>query len=147
MSAPTLDLTSFEDASKAFSNVLNLALKIEKQDPGEREFYLYEALRSAVIQHFEFCYELSWKFMQRWLEIYNGDDVEGLGKRALFRLAKEKGLISDFDKWVEFMGARNETSHTYGEEIADKVYAIAKESKVYIDELLLNLISKLEAEI
>jgi nucleotidyltransferase substrate binding protein (TIGR01987 family) len=132
-----------KDASQAFSNAMRVAEKVEAQDAGEREFYLYEMCRAAVIQHFEICYELSWKYMQRWLEICNGDAVDGLSKKVLFRLAQEKNLIADFEKWSLFHSARNRTSHIYDESVAEEVYRVAKESKKYIEEL----ISELEARL
>jgi nucleotidyltransferase substrate binding protein (TIGR01987 family) len=143
MKKPLIDISPLKDACMAFSSALRVAKKVEAQDAGEREFYLYETCRASVIQHFEICYELSWKYMQRWLEVCNGDEVDGLSKKALFRLAQEKNLIADFEKWSLFTSARNRTSHIYDENVAEEVYSIAKESKRYADELLRELEARL----
>ena len=83
-----------------------------------------DAIRSGVIQHFEFTYELSWKFIKRRLEADIGRTaVDGVGRRDLFRIAAENGLIEDVEKWFRYHIARNETSYTYDLAVAARVYA------------------------
>jgi nucleotidyltransferase substrate binding protein (TIGR01987 family) len=83
-----------------------------------------EAIRSGVIQHFEFTYELAWKFIRRRLEADIGRaSVDGIPRRDLFRVAAENGLIEDVEAWFQHHLARNQTSHTYDPPIAATVYA------------------------
>ncbi len=83
-------------------------------------------VKSGVIQHFEFTYELCWKFMKRWLETNIGPTVgDGATRRELFRLAAENRLIDDVDRWMQYHDARNDTSHTYDPAIAERVYRAA----------------------
>ncbi|WP_428485541.1 HI0074 family nucleotidyltransferase substrate-binding subunit [Rhodopila sp.] len=83
-----------------------------------------EVIRSGVIQHFEFTYELCWKFMRRRLEADIGrSSVDGLNRRDLFRIAAENRLIEDVENWFGYHQARNETSHTYDLAVAARVYA------------------------
>lgn len=85
-------------------------------------------LRAGVIRTFELTYELSWKFMKRWLdEALGRSAVEGVARRELFRLAAESGLIRDVERWMDAHRARNQTSHTYDGGTADEVLAIARE--------------------
>ena len=85
-----------------------------------------QAIRSGVIQHFEFTYELCWKFMRRRLAADIGQtSVDGVARRDLFRIAAENGLISDVDAWFQYHMARNQTSHTYQQSIAASVYTIS----------------------
>lgn len=85
-------------------------------------------LRAGVIQSFEFTYEMCWKFMKRWLEANVGRTyVEGVARRELFRLAFENGLIADIERWMDAHFARNRTSHTYDEDAAVDVLAVARE--------------------
>jgi nucleotidyltransferase substrate binding protein (TIGR01987 family) len=83
-----------------------------------------EAIRSGVIQHFGFTFELAWKFIRRRLEADIGrTSVDGIPRRCLFRIAAENGLIEDVEIWFQYHLARNRTSHTYDPAIAANVYA------------------------
>lgn len=84
------------------------------------------AIRAGVIQHFEFTYELSWKFIQRWLRLNaSASDAEPLTRRELFRTAARYGLITDPQPWFGYSESRNLTSHTYDRAVAERVYAVA----------------------
>lgn len=117
-----LDLSSLRKAICSFDSsvrVVSLNEKVEQD--------IKYTLRAGVIQNFEFTYELSWKFMKRWLKNSLGSSyVEGVSRKELFRLASESGLINDVLKWMEYHDARNETSHTYEEKTAEDVFKIAK---------------------
>jgi len=76
-------------------------------------------IRDAIIQRFEFCWELAWKVLKMRLELVG---VEVLTPRDVFREALEKGLIEDGNTWSEAQKMRNLTSHTYDEDLADRVY-------------------------
>ena len=83
-----------------------------------------EAIRSGVIQHFEFTYELAWKFIRRQLEADIGrSSIDGINRRDLFRLAAENGLIDDVEAWFCYHLSRNEISYTYDRSVAARVYA------------------------
>lgn len=84
------------------------------------------AIKSGVIQHFEFTYELCWKFIKRWLETNISPAIaDGVTRRELFRLAAENRLVNDVEQWMRHHDARNETSHTYNPEVAERVFAAA----------------------
>ncbi|HUU02210.1 MAG TPA: nucleotidyltransferase substrate binding protein [Myxococcota bacterium] len=84
------------------------------------------AIKSGVIQHFEFTYELCWKFIKRWLESnISAAAADGVTRRELFRRAAENLLIDDVEQWMRYHDARNKTSHTYQPEIAESVYGTA----------------------
>ena len=84
------------------------------------------AIKAGVIQHFEFTYELCWKFIKRWLETnVSATAVDGVTRRELFRLGAENRLIDDVEQWMRYHEARNLTSHIYQPEIAEKVYNTA----------------------
>ena len=84
------------------------------------------AIKSGAIQHFEFTYELCWKFVKRWLEVnISPTAADGVTRRELFRLAAENRLIVDVDEWMRHHDARNLTSHTYEPAVAERVYLAA----------------------
>ncbi len=121
-----LDLSSFRKAIGSLQRTLQVAddegfmsgLSDDQKD----------AIRAGVIQNFEFTYELCWKFMRRWLDGNLGSTyIEGVSRRQLFRLSAEHKLIDDIDKWMEYHETRNETSHTYDEDIAEDVFETARE--------------------
>ncbi len=85
-----------------------------------------EFVRDAVIQRFEYSYELCWKFMKRDMVEDVGDSaINQLSRRDLFRMAADRGLIDEPRSWFDYHEARNQTSHVYNLEIAEKTYEIA----------------------
>lgn len=76
-------------------------------------------MRDAVIQRFEFCWELAWKTLKLRLEQLG---VEVLNPRDAYREALNTGLIQDGNAWSEAQKKRNLTSPTYDEALAQEVY-------------------------
>ncbi len=92
---------------------------------------------AGVIQNFEFSYELSWKFIKRWLSENLGRiQVDGVTRRELFRLAAEHQLIQNVDEWMFYHAARNQTSHIYDEKIAQEIFDAAKQFSYMATSLL-----------
>lgn len=118
-----LDLTSLRRAIHALAAVL-----AKSEDPAvmrQLDDVTRTAVQAGVIQHFEFTYELAWKFMKRWLEVNLSPAVaDGVTRRELFRLAAENRLIADVENWMRYHAARNLVAHTYVPEIAAQVYGI-----------------------
>jgi nucleotidyltransferase substrate binding protein (TIGR01987 family) len=120
-----LDLTSLEKAVTALGAVIiraEDASLMSRLDETTRQ-----AVRSGVIQHFEFTFELCWKFMQRWLRENSAPEDADLPRtrKDLFRLAAHHGLITDPVPWFGYAEARNLTSHTYDLDRAAVVYTAA----------------------
>lgn len=135
-----LDLSSLKKAVVSLDKAVDLA---KKTIHGPVDTVLEEVIRAGVIQNFEFTYELSWRFMKRWLEINLGDPtIDGLPRKELFRIAAESQLISDVEAWFVFNRARNKTSHIYNEKIAIEVYEIVIPFLNNAKELLQNLEKK-----
>ena len=85
-----------------------------------------EFIRDAVIQRFEYTYELCWKMIRRQLiEDHGSSEVTMLSRRELFRMAADYGLIPSVQSWITYHKARNETSHVYDENKAEEVYQVA----------------------
>jgi nucleotidyltransferase substrate binding protein (TIGR01987 family) len=130
-----LELGNFK---KAIDSLENLLKETENKEFMENlNPVIYNGLIAGVIQNFEFTYELSWKYMKRWLENNIGNsEVDGVSRRQLFRLAIENKLIDDVDIWMDFHVARNRTSHTYDFDTAEKVYEVSKEFLIEVKKLL-----------
>lgn len=82
-----------------------------------------EYLRDAVIQRFEFTFELAWKTLKRYFRTNDNLDLEHL--KDIFREAGSQGLIDSVEDWFSYLEARNQTSHTYDEEAAEETYQVA----------------------
>ena len=118
-----LVLDSLEKSVTAFRGVLSKAEDEAFMDTLDET--TQHAIRSGVIQHFEFTYELCWKFMRRWIETnVSATEADGVTRRELFRQAAEQRLINDVEQWMRYHAARNMTSHTYEQETAESVYRI-----------------------
>lgn len=80
--------------------------------------------RAATIQAFEFCFELSWKYLKSLLE----EDGAALlaSPKSVFREAAKHGFIDNPEQWFTYLQARNLTVHTYVETVADQVYAVVE---------------------
>ncbi|MDP9195360.1 MAG: nucleotidyltransferase substrate binding protein [Pseudomonadota bacterium] len=100
---------------------------------------LAKNIRDSVIQRFEYTYELAWKTLKRALMVSFGYDEDTV--RDIYRRGFEVGLLQDVERWLAFHTARNMTSHTYNEKIADQTYAVAQE---FLKEARL-LLQRLEA--
>ena len=119
-----LELGSLQKAVSALRAVL--AKSDDREFMGQVDEVARNAIKAGVIQHFEFTYELSWKFMKRWLEVnISPAAADGVTRRELFRLAAENRLVTDVEQWMRYHEARNVTSHTYQPEIAERVYQAA----------------------
>ena len=119
-----LDLSSLKKAIASLDKALNVAAPDKLDNMSDNQ---QEVIKAGVIQNFEFTYELCWKFMKRWLEENMGAAyVDGISRRELFRLSAQSELITDVDQWMEYHDARNETSHTYNQDVADEIFQVAK---------------------
>lgn len=110
-----LDFSSFEKALSRLERAIERSRKAPKD----------EELRDAVIQRFEYSMDLAWKFLQRILRHAGVQESAIRTKRDLFREGATMALLADPAKWFAYYEARNETSHSYDEEVARRVYAQA----------------------
>lgn len=95
---------------------------IDKDDPENNlNEVLDEIIKEGLIQRFEYTHELACNVMKDYA-IYQGNPNVG-GSRDATREAFQLKLIKDGDIWMEMIGSRNKTSHTYNEETADEIYS------------------------
>jgi nucleotidyltransferase substrate binding protein (TIGR01987 family) len=99
-------------------------------------------IRDACIQRFEYSYELTSKFLRRYLEATESAGIVQLSFPSLIRLGFQRGLLAEsWDVWEGFRAARNETSHGYDEakarKIATKIPAFAVAARFLLDQIKL----------
>ena len=117
-----LELESFHGAVGSLGQALEHSEDVVLMNSLDES--LRNVVQSGVIKYFEFTYELSWKFIKRWLELnVSPNAADGVTRRELYRLGFENRLIDDVERWMDYHEARNETTHTYRKATADEVYA------------------------
>ena len=123
-----VSLNELEKATHALVESLNLYSNTKNSSTPEAL-----AFRDACIQRFEFVVELSWKVSMKVL----GSNTRA-AKPAIREMA-QNGLIEDPHPWFEFVEARNESSHTYDEATARKVFESVQKLPTHANALLIEL--------
>ena len=119
-----MQLGNFENATKRLKAAL-------EYDPLELDIPL-----DAVIQRFEFTFEMAWKSVKLAAKAVGYDCNSPKG---CLKLAYRMGWIGDEERWLELLESRNLTSHTYDQEIAMDVYDVVKENFQVFGSLLREL--------
>lgn len=83
---------------------------------------------AGVIQMFEFCYELSWKYLKFKLE--EAGVVSTTPKDVLTKAYQNK-LIHDEKIWLDIIKDRNLSVHTYNKLLADELVEKIKDKYVF----------------
>ncbi len=78
-----------------------------------------DLLIDAVIQRFEFTFELSWKLMQAYL---NFQGISCNSPRQVIKETYKMNLLEDGEAWIDMLMDRNRTSHIYDEQEANIIY-------------------------
>lgn len=121
---------SIEELAKAVATLDEDLEFAESEKANEKTFKI---ARDACIQRFEYCIELSWKVSLKKI----GSQTK-FAKPAVREMARAD-LIDSAETWLDLIEARNNSSHSYDENTARKVYvqilAFSKEAQVLLDRL------------
>lgn len=99
---------------------LNFIGEDEPIDDSDFGYVLDEIMKEGLIQRFEYTHELAWYVMKDYAS-YQGNTNVG-GSRDATREAFQLKLMTDGKIWMDMIGSRNKTSHTYNGETADEIY-------------------------
>ena len=122
MTSNKLDYSSLEKAVSTLEvSLISYESGKDSMQPEQRDI-----MRDGVIQRFEYTFELAWKTIKRYLEMYGLEKVDKLNNRDLFRAGFENGLIEDASLWFDYLTDRNQTSHIYDPIVAAEVFNSAK---------------------
>jgi len=93
-------------------------------------------VRDAAIQRFEYTFEAFWKFIKEYLKEKEGIIVNS--PKACFREIFSLGLCSEEEtvQLQEMADKRNETSHTYKEEVANLIYEAINDYSLLMQKIL-----------
>ena len=135
MTSLPIDMSSLHKALSQLREAVGFWQALDAADP------LKPHLRSAVIQSFEFTYELAIRSTRRVLieRAESADLVRDLGFNDLLRRAMDAGLPMPLDVWRRWRDMRNTTSHTYNEARALEVALAASDFAVDAALLLAHL--------
>ncbi|MEW6007022.1 MAG: HI0074 family nucleotidyltransferase substrate-binding subunit [bacterium] len=93
-----------------------------------------EIVRDSSIQRFEFTMDLAWKTLKAFLEEKKG--IVCASPKECFREAYHQGIIGYDEDWLKFVDMRNETVHTYREEMAEEIYNELPNVLIHLEALL-----------
>ncbi len=108
------------------SNRMNYALKADDSD----------LKTDAVIQRFEFTFELVWKTLKRAL-LYEGEICKT--PKECLKNAFRIGLLNDEGPWLSMLEDRNLTAHIYDENIAFEISQRIQNYQSAVDDLICEL--------
>jgi len=114
-------LSDFERALSRLQEVINAEIQ-------------QDILVDAVIQRFEFTFELSWKLMKFYLKFQG---IECNSPRQTIKEAYQSKIIGRGDEWIDMLMDRNRTSHIYDERTAFEIYNKIRSNYLNLLELLL----------
>ena len=97
--------------------------------------------KQGFIKAFEFTFELAWKTLQDLIKERGYSNV--VGPRPVIEHSFQVGYIADGEGWMDMLKSRNEASHTYQEEVADRISSDIREE---FDGLFDALLKRLEDE-
>jgi nucleotidyltransferase substrate binding protein (TIGR01987 family) len=97
---------------KALSR-LTAAVALAHQRP------LSDLEQQGLVQAFEFTHELAWNVLKDYLE--EQGFVGLIGSKNASREAFKAGLLADGEVWMDMIKARNQSSHTYSNEVVQAI--------------------------
>lgn len=84
----------------------------------------YDELQGAgLVQSFEFTFELAWKTLKDYLQ---DQGLEVQFPREVIKQAFTAQLIENGTLWIEMLDKRNQLTHTYNQEQANKAVQIIR---------------------
>ncbi|NLB64368.1 MAG: nucleotidyltransferase [Fibrobacter sp.] len=104
----------FQSFRKAF-DVLKRTLQRVSVAPQD------DILQMALVQAFEFNYELSWNLLKDYLASEGYSDAKS--PKQVIRTAFQAGLIASAEPWLQVVEKRNLASHSYNEKVLAETVA------------------------
>lgn len=106
---------SWSDYFDSLGRVVDRFKEVMQHPDLEKNTYM----RDAAIQRFEFTIELFWKVLKKVLQY---EKVEATTPRDVLNKAFQYKFIDDEAMWLRMLDDRNNTSHVYKEEDAERIF-------------------------
>jgi len=107
-------VSNYNKALKRFRAAIDITDNLKVHDA------VADLQKEGLIQRFEYTHELAWNVMKDYAEYQGKTDVKG--SRDATREAFKMGLIEDGETWMDMIETRNDTSHTYNEDITEEIF-------------------------
>ncbi len=105
-------LRRFQNYQKAFTQ-LTQAVDLSRQRA------LSKLEQQGLIHEFEYTHELAWNTLKDFLEARGAAEI--FGSRDTTRAAFTAGLIDQGEVWMQMIQSRNQSTHTYNEEMMTQI--------------------------
>lgn len=94
-----------------------------EQNATEKNHDLFLSMRDSLIQRFEYCSDMFWKYLKLYLELVERVELEVKSPKAVVREVVKTGLVTEKDgkEFIKMLDDRNLTSHTYQEKLAEEI--------------------------
>lgn len=118
---PNNVIQSYENFKKAFNKLKEF---VETDNGSEKD-------RSAIINAYQYTFELFWKTLQKYMK--EQELLDELGPGSVIRTAFQYNIIENGEIYMSMLKDRNLITHTYKEDVAEEIHNRIKEE--YITEL------------
>ncbi|HBS47629.1 TPA: hypothetical protein DEO28_04675 [Candidatus Dependentiae bacterium] len=83
----------------------------------------YQEFRDSIIQRFEFTTDIFWKFISDYLKDEYSMQLDIIRPKPVLKESQNVGILSqeEHDLAIKMIESRNITSHSYNEELAEKI--------------------------
>ena len=117
-----MDYTQLKTAIERFGEMLEAFRHNAQRGPLERE-----AVQDSLIKRFEYTLEVAWKMCKRHLEEEGFAEAATGSPKSIMRLAAQRKLIADPERWFGYLRFRQDTSHDYSSDKAEAVLDITED--------------------
>lgn len=114
-------IQSYENFKKAFNKLKEF---VDTDNGSEKD-------RGAIINAYQYTFELFWKTLQKYLQ--QQELLDELGPGSVIRTAFQYNIIQDGETYMYMLKDRNLVTYTYKEDVAEEIHNRIKEE--YITEL------------
>ncbi|WP_297444272.1 HI0074 family nucleotidyltransferase substrate-binding subunit [Desulfurobacterium sp.] len=123
-----------EDFEKALERLREAYLRTKNSDKNDYYFF-----RDSAVQRFEFTVEIFWKCIKSYLREIEG--IECRSPKSCIREFFSAGHLNEEETilLLKMIDDRNLTSHTYREEVAERLFSKLEKYIIQLEKVLLDL--------
>jgi nucleotidyltransferase substrate binding protein (TIGR01987 family) len=121
-----MEYMQLKTAIERFGQMLEAFRHNDRREPLERQ-----AVQDSLIKRFEYTLEVAWKTCKRHLEEEGFSEAATGSPKSIMRLAAQRNLIADPERWFGYLRFRQDTSHDYSSDKAEAVLDVTED--FYLD--------------